>query len=58
MKNEDRGYVDVAENKSLNASPQSEHPAVARLRDRLASSAQKETPISTYDRMHHRHARS
>lgn len=58
MQKEDRGFVEVGDNKSLSASPQAEHPAVTRLRDRLASSAQKETPISTYDRMHHRHSRS
>ena len=58
MQKQDREFVEVGEKKSLSASPQAEHPAVARLRDRLASSAQNETPISTYDRMHHRHSRS
>lgn len=58
MQNEDRRVTEVSGNKSLTLTQNDEHPAIARLRERLASSAQRETPISTYDRMHHRHSRS
>lgn len=58
MQNEDRRLTEVGGNTGRTVTQHDEHPAIARLRERLASTAQRETPISTYDRMHHRHSRS
>jgi hypothetical protein len=42
---------------TLKDTPQS-HPALSRVQAKLVATAETESVISSYDRMHHRHSRS